>query len=64
MNDKLLAKKGIDVLVENLGKVETERFITLILREPFDYTEWQSDLFSGMSGDELYEATVEYSDAT
>ena len=58
MNDTVLAKRGIDVLVEHLGKVDTERFITMILREPFDYTEWQKDLFSGMGGEELYDAVM------
>ena len=33
--------------------VDAERFITLISREPFDYTEWQRNLFEGMSVREL-----------
>ena len=37
----------------NLGNVEAERFIMLINREPFDYTEWQKNLFEGMSVQEL-----------
>ena len=28
-------------LVENLGLVKAERFITLLSREPFDFTEWR-----------------------
>jgi hypothetical protein len=31
-------------LREKLGKVDSERFIMLILREPFDYTEWRVSL--------------------
>jgi hypothetical protein len=33
------------VLAESLGQVEAERFIALLRREPFDYTEWQRDLY-------------------
>jgi len=48
-----LRKAGMKVLVNNLGKVEAERFISFIIREPFDYTEWQRDLFNDMSVKEL-----------
>jgi hypothetical protein len=48
-----LRNQGMKVLVNNLGKVEAERFISLIIREPFDYTEWQRDLFNDMSVKEL-----------
>lgn len=37
------------VLLNELGKVDAERFISLIIREPFDYTKWQNDLFEGES---------------
>jgi hypothetical protein len=36
-----------------LGIVEAERFITLILREPFDYTQWQRQLWADRSVDAL-----------
>jgi len=51
--DTVLRNKGMRILINNLGNVEAERFITLINREPFDYTEWQEDLFDGMSVREL-----------
>ena len=51
--DTVIRSKGITVLMENLGLVETERFIMLIQKEPFDYTEWQKDLFENMSIDEI-----------
>jgi len=44
---------GLRALVEALGTVEAERFITLILREPFDYTQWQKQLWAEKSVDEL-----------
>jgi len=50
------------VLINHLGKVEAERFISLVIREPFDYTEWQRDLFNDMSVKELSNmAMKEYS---
>jgi hypothetical protein len=48
-----LRNQGLKVLINSLGKVEAERFISLIIREPFDYTEWQRDLFNDMSVKEL-----------
>ena len=44
-----LRNEGMKVLVNNLGPVEAERFISLIIREPFDYTEWQRNLFNNMT---------------
>jgi hypothetical protein len=41
------------ILKERLGLVEAERFITLMNREPFDYTEWRRDMFDGMSVREI-----------
>lgn len=32
---------GLRALVVNLGLVEAERFIALLSRDPFDYTEWR-----------------------
>ena len=36
--------KGIKALVQSLGEVEAERFIALMQREPFNYTEWRQAL--------------------
>lgn len=35
--------EGMRALMQNLGAVEAERFITLINREHFDYTEWRKN---------------------
>jgi len=60
MTDTVLRNEGIRVLTQNLGKVEAERFISLILREPFDYTEWQRDLFDDMSVEELSKKAMDF----
>ncbi|MDR3340959.1 MAG: hypothetical protein LBT25_12895 [Candidatus Symbiothrix sp.] len=51
--ETVLRNKGMRILIKHLGNVEAERFIMLINREPFDYTEWQQDLFTDMSVKEL-----------
>ncbi len=55
--------KGINCLLEKLGVVETEQFISVIMREKFDYTKWQRERFDSMSGDELDAAAVAYEKA-
>jgi len=54
ITDTVLKRKGLDVLTEALGLVDAERFISLILREPFDYTEWQQDLYKDVPLEEFY----------
>jgi len=50
-------------LENELGILEAERFIALILREPFDYTKWRQDnLFAGMSVKEISRAAKQYSE--
>ena len=41
MTDSELKTQGYRLLVDAFGDVNAERFITLTLREPFDYTEWR-----------------------
>jgi hypothetical protein len=53
-SDVLIKSEGMKVLAENLGIIEAERFITLVLREPFDYTKWQRNLYGNASVKELY----------
>ena len=54
-SDALIKSDGMRVLAENLGIVEeAERFITLVLREPFDYTEWQRSLYGNIGVEDLY----------
>jgi len=46
-------------LIESFGHVETERFISLIIKEHFDYTEWQKNLFEDMTIEELSEKAMQ-----
>ena len=47
MTDTLLKSTAMDILVKSLGIVETERFIALMLKEPFDYTAWRQTNLPG-----------------
>ncbi len=44
---------GIKALTEALGEVNAEKFISLIMREPFDYTRWQRQLWEGRSVEDV-----------
>jgi hypothetical protein len=44
----VIRKEGMECLVKSLGVVEAEVFISSLLRDSFDYTEWQRDYFSGI----------------
>jgi len=54
---------GMDCLLEKLGVLETEIFISHILREPFDYTAWQKEHYAAISVQELNRKAVEYNKA-
>ena len=59
MTDVLLKQSVITHLIKSFGHVETERFISLIIKEPFDYTQWQQNLFDDMTVDELSNKAME-----
>ena len=46
MTDTEIRLVGVRALTTALGEVNAEKFIALILREPFDYTEWQENLWN------------------
>ncbi|MCL1860466.1 MAG: hypothetical protein FWG52_02885 [Proteobacteria bacterium] len=56
--ETVLRQKGMLVLIEHLGRVNAERFIALMNREPFDYTEWRHGLFKEQSVRELSAAAM------
>jgi hypothetical protein len=48
-----IKEKGMKALLKEFGELDTEIFIKMIHREPFDYTEWQEDLWSDKTMDQL-----------
>ena len=54
MTDSELKNKCFTILAEQVGSVEMERFIMLLNRDTFDYTEWRKDnLVQGETVDSL-----------
>ncbi len=59
--DALIKKEGFEVLRNKLGEVNMERFIVLVNREKFNYTEWRKNLFEDLKLEELAEKADQYS---
>lgn len=59
-NANAIMYDAYDCLIEKLGIVETEFFISTLKREKFDYSEWRKNRFDGKSLDELLDEAVEY----
>ena len=60
LTDTEIKKKGFKILIENLGDLDAEKFISLIIKEPFDYTLWQSTLWSVLTVEQVSEKAMEY----
>lgn len=58
-SDTLIRQEGMKALRDRLGLVEAEKFITLLRREPFDYTEWRKTLWEDKTVDDLFLAAKE-----
>jgi hypothetical protein len=60
MTETVLMKTGMKVLIEHLGSINAEKFISILLREPFDYTEWRkNNLCTGMTVEEISQEAME-----
>ena len=59
ITDNEIKLQGIEALITSLGEVKAERFISLILREPFDYTKWQEKLWIDKSIEEISHMAME-----
>ena len=60
MTEAVLMKTGMQALIEQLGNLEAERFVSVLLREPFDYTKWRkNNLCVGMTVEEISKKAME-----
>lgn len=55
-----IMNKGMKCLTEQMGIVEAEMFISIIIREKFDYTKWQRDYFDTKTPDEISREASQY----
>jgi hypothetical protein len=54
-----LKVKGVKALSDAFGPVDTERFVSLMQKNVFDYTSWQKTLFEDLTLDELNDKAKE-----
>ena len=60
--DSALRYEAMDTLTRTLGMVDAERFISMVKRDTFDYTEWRRDLWNDMTIEEIYTEAAKYSE--
>jgi hypothetical protein len=60
ITDTEIRTTGFRALVEALGDVQAEKFIALIQREPFDYTQWQRTLWPDKGIEEISHAAMKH----
>ena len=58
-DDNQIQCEGMKILIKHLGLVEAGRFIMLVKRDHFDYTEWRSDYYKDKTVEEIF---PEYAD--
>ena len=59
-SDTIIKHEGYEAIFNKLDMVEAERFIALIRREKFDYTEWRKVLFEDLSVEELSKQAMDH----
>ena len=60
ITDTEIKTEGFKALVNALGDVQAEKFIALIMREPFDYTKWQKKLWPDKSIKDISNAAMAF----
>lgn len=51
---------GMNALIEKLGIIEAEKFISIINQDSFDYTEWRKKLWPDKTVRELSHEAMEF----
>lgn len=59
--DGALRYEAMNILMQTLGIVDAERFISMVKRDTFDYTEWRRGQWNDMTIDEVFTEAAEYS---
>ena len=55
-----ILSRGMKCLVDNMGILEAEHFISTVMREKFDYTKWQKDYFDSFTPEQIHSQAVLY----
>ena len=48
-----LYDEGVSILTKNMGIIKAEQFISILLKEPFDYTKWHQNMADLMTKEEF-----------
>ena len=56
----VIRKEGMDCLLKSLGVLETEVFISSLLRDRFDYTKWQREYYANHTLNDFLSKAQEY----
>jgi len=62
--DNVLRYEAMALLMRTFGAVDAERFISMVKRDTFDYTEWRRGLWNDMTIEEIYKEAAEYHENT
>ncbi|MDR1061296.1 MAG: hypothetical protein LBL83_08850 [Clostridiales bacterium] len=62
--DNVVRVEAMDALLSTLGALDAERFICMVKRDTFDYTEWQRKLWAEKSIEEIHAAAVQHEKTT
>lgn len=54
-NDTTLRIEAMDVLIQKLGELDTERFIRIVKADNFDYTEWRKNLWDDKDIEDIHD---------
>ncbi len=58
--DVALRVAVMDTIIQKFGEVDAERFIYIVKKDNFDYTEWQRDLWKDKTIDEVHKLATEF----
>ena len=58
-----ISDQGFACLVDNMGVIDAEYFISLIKRDDFDYTVWQREYFDRLKSGEFAAKASAYADS-
>ena len=62
--DTLVRLDAMSALISKLGEVDAERFIAMVKRDTFDYTEWQRSMWDDKSIEEVHALATEHENRT
>ncbi len=55
-----IKRKGFEALFDALGDLGVEKFISLLMREPFDYTKWNQELWRDKTIEQISREAMQY----